>query len=94
MGWLDKIKSIGGLIGGGAKAASNPVSAVAGAVEGIAGAVSAGEQLADHKQMLAAGAAEGVQKDAAKTEERIADAAAARNDSGLRADVQRARYRD
>lgn len=75
-------------------AAANPVSAIAGAVGGIANAVTAVEQKSDHKQMLDAGAAEGKLADAAKTEERVDAAAAARADDGLRNDVKAKHYRD
>ena len=94
MGIIDKAKALFGFGSSAAGAASNPVSAIAGAIGGVGNAVAAINQKADHKQMLEAGAAEGKIADVAKTEERVADAAAARADDGLRADVKAKRFRD
>lgn len=90
MGVLDKVK---GFLGFGATA-TNPVSAIAGAVGGVANAVAAGEKLADDKQLLNAGEAKGVVNDLAKTEERVAAAGAAHADDRLRTDVKNTRFRD
>lgn len=92
MSWLDKIKGALGLAAGAAPI--NPVSAVANAVGNVAGAVKAGEELADHTKLLNAGKAEGTLDDVAKTEERVADAARARDDDGLRDSVAKTRFRD
>jgi hypothetical protein len=92
MGWFDTIKAAFGFAAGAAPI--NPVSAVANAVGGVAGAVKAGEELADHSKLLTAGQAEGVLKDAAQTEKRVDDAAAAHGDEQLRKSVEATRFRD